>query len=111
MSARIQSWFPFNIQVCLNGREWLAREMDRVGIDYERKENCFVWVEDLQAAQELMHQQLKINWRRELDRIAERLNPVHREIFKELPLRYYWSTRASEWATDVMFNSQPELGA
>ena len=25
MNARIQTWFPFNVQVCLNGREWLAR--------------------------------------------------------------------------------------
>ena len=24
MNARIQSWLPFPIQVCLNGREWLA---------------------------------------------------------------------------------------
>src|ERR1700750_3367668 len=32
MSARIQSWFPFSIQICLNGREWLARQMDGKGI-------------------------------------------------------------------------------
>jgi hypothetical protein len=31
MHARIQSWFPFSIQVCLNGREGLARQMDRQG--------------------------------------------------------------------------------
>ncbi len=24
LNARIQTWFPFNIQICLNGREWLA---------------------------------------------------------------------------------------
>src|SRR3990172_11715182 len=30
MNARIQTWFPFNIQICLNGREWLARQMDLV---------------------------------------------------------------------------------
>jgi hypothetical protein len=29
MNARIQTWFPFTVQVCLNGREWLARQMDR----------------------------------------------------------------------------------
>jgi hypothetical protein len=27
MNARIQTWFPFNVQVCLNGREWLARQL------------------------------------------------------------------------------------
>ena len=29
MHARIQTWFPFSIQVCLNGREWLAQTMER----------------------------------------------------------------------------------
>ena len=29
MHARIQTWFPFYIHVCINGREWLARRMDR----------------------------------------------------------------------------------
>ena len=29
MHARIQTWFPFRIYVCLNGREWLARQMDQ----------------------------------------------------------------------------------
>jgi hypothetical protein len=28
MHARIQTWFPFAIQICLNGREWLARAMN-----------------------------------------------------------------------------------
>jgi|SRR5438477_3781626 len=32
MYARIQTWFPFNIQVGLNGREWLARQMDQAGL-------------------------------------------------------------------------------
>ena len=25
MNVRIQTWFPFRTQVCINGREWLAR--------------------------------------------------------------------------------------
>jgi hypothetical protein len=36
MSARVQSWFPFSLQVCMNGREWLARRMDEKGISYTR---------------------------------------------------------------------------
>lgn len=109
MNARIQSWFPFNVQVCINGREWLSREMDRSGISYERSENCFTWIQDLPAAQELMRQQLRVNWKKELDRIAALLNPIHKQIFRNFPLNYYWSTRASEWATDVIFHKQSEL--
>ena len=29
MSARLQTWFPFNVQICLNGREWAARQLPR----------------------------------------------------------------------------------
>src|SRR5207247_8457400 len=33
LNARIQTWFPFSKQVCMNGREWLARQMGRVEND------------------------------------------------------------------------------
>ena len=46
MNARIQTWFPFPIQICLNGREWLGRQMDREGIKYAAAGNCFPWIED-----------------------------------------------------------------
>jgi hypothetical protein len=36
MNARIQSWLPFSIQVCINGREWLAPMLDKNGIGYGR---------------------------------------------------------------------------
>src|SRR5260221_4932778 len=53
MNARIQTWFPFRIQMCLNGREWLARQMDQAGMQYQRADNCFPLVEDFDAAQAL----------------------------------------------------------
>jgi hypothetical protein len=40
MSARLQTWFPFQVQI-YNGREWLARQMTGAGILYVRQENCF----------------------------------------------------------------------
>lgn len=62
MYARIQTWFPFHIQVGVNGREWLAQQMDREALPYRRQGNCFVWIEDYARAQELMKQQLETNW-------------------------------------------------
>ena len=41
LNARIQTWFPFSIQICLNGREWLAQQMDQAGLAYARHDNCF----------------------------------------------------------------------
>src|SRR5208283_5116097 len=57
MHVRVQSWFPFTVDVCLNGREWLARQMDRAGLKYVQKDNCFTWVEDPAQAQRLLDQQ------------------------------------------------------
>ena len=42
MSVRLQTWFPFNVQLCLNGREWLACQLREAGSsDFKRHENCF----------------------------------------------------------------------
>ena len=62
MSVRLQSWFPFTVHLYLNGREWLARQMDRAGIGYRRQDNCFTWVEKVAKAQDLFQEQLKTNW-------------------------------------------------
>lgn len=110
MNARIQTWFPFNIQICINGREWLARQLERKGrSDFKRVDNCFTWLGDPKLAQRLMDKQLTTDWPRALDDIARRLNPQHRTIFKSSPMDYYWSVYQSEWATDVMFKNPRAL--
>ena len=75
MNARIQTWFPFPVQICLNGREWLARQMDAAGLEYVRQDNCSPWIADWRKAQRLMDRQLKANWPRLLDRVARQLYP------------------------------------
>src|SRR6266542_5188601 len=62
MHVRVQSWFPFSVTVCLNGREWLARQMDQAGISYQQSDNCFLSVADPARAQELLDQQLHPDW-------------------------------------------------
>lgn len=109
MNARIQTWFPFNIQICINGREWLARQMDEAGLEYRRMDNCFPWVSDPIRAQLLMEQQLRSSWPELLDGVARALNPVHDEMFANFSSDYYWSTFQSEWATDIMFRDPETL--
>ena len=91
MHARIQSWLPFTIQICMNGREWLARTMDRAGLSYRRRDNCFVQLEDTAKAQALMNQQVHFAWTSALDRFARLLNPAHPKCSKTLP----WTTTGS----------------
>jgi hypothetical protein len=109
MSARIQTWFPFRIQICLNGREWLARSMDAAGLRYVRRDNCFTWLKHPARAQHLMDQQLRSDWPVLLSEIARSLNPLHATMFAAFPMQYYWSTYQSEWATDVMFRDRATL--
>ena len=103
MHARIQTWFPFHVQVCLNGREWLARQMDRERLRYVRQDNCFPWLKDHERAQQLLDQQLTVHWPEPLQSIAEQLNPIHEAIFQKYPSSYYWTCFQSEWATDILF--------
>jgi hypothetical protein len=109
MHARIQSWFPFTVRVCLNGREWLSRQMDKAAIRYQRLENCFPWLENTSRAQALMDEQLKTDWPCMLSQVAKRLNPSHKQILAPFEEPYYWSTYQSEWATDIMFKSPEAL--
>jgi|ETNmetMinimDraft_15_1059895.scaffolds.fasta_scaffold11704_1 hypothetical protein len=109
--ARIQTWFPFSIQVCLNGRRWLARTMEGIGLSYRQHENSFSWIEDFHKAQWLMDGLLRVNWPRFLDGIAQRLNPAAAAMFEAFPVSYYWSAHQTEWATDVAFRSQAALAA
>jgi len=109
MNARIQTWFPFPIQICLNGREWLSRQMDAAGLAYARADNCFPWIEQFERAQALMEEQREVHWVDVLDSIARELNPIHAEIFRAHKVRYYWSTYQSEWATDIVFKDPSVL--
>ncbi len=103
MNARIQTWFPFNIQICLNGREWLSRDLAKKGSAFKRADNAFTWLEDAPLAQRLMDKQLETDWPGALSRIARSMNPLHRKIFEPYPMDYYWSAYQTEWATDLLF--------
>jgi hypothetical protein len=111
MSARIQTWFPFNIQICLNGREWLCRQMDRAGLSYQQRDNCFTRIEHVDHAQKLLNSQLETSWPTMLNEFAQKLNPAHTSIFGDNPQEYYWCLHQSEWATDVMFRDSRSLAA
>jgi hypothetical protein len=112
MHVRLQSWFPFNLHLCLNGREWLARQLDAAQLGYRRRGNCFVWLEDVAATQHLCDQQLHTAWEPLLNTFVPQVNPAHDALrFAGDPLRYYWSVEQSEWASDVLFKDAARLDA
>ena len=108
-NARIQTWFPFPIQICLNGREWLSRQMDREGLKYRRMENCFTWLENYPRAQELMDTQPRFDWLPRLEEISQELHPIQEELFQRFSANYYWGCHQSEWASDLVFRDGKQL--
>ena len=80
MHIRVQTWFPFSLDVCLNGRQWLARQMDQAGIGYQQRDNCFIWIEDYARAQKLMDQQLSSNWAALMNSFLALAHPLAAEI-------------------------------
>jgi hypothetical protein len=109
MHVRVATWLPFGIAVCLNGREYLARRMSKAGIAFEQRDNCFVWIEDLPRAQQMMRDLEKRRWERWLKTLSVRVNPLLGPD-SGLDLHpYYWSICESEYATDVMFRDAPAL--
>jgi hypothetical protein len=106
MHVRLSTWLPFGIQVCLNGREYLARRMSKAGIGFEQRDNCFVRIDDLPRAQRMMHDLENRKWERTLTALARRVNPLPGKLNL---FGYYWSLRESEYATDVMFKDAASL--
>ncbi|HZY04362.1 MAG TPA: hypothetical protein VFF02_12775 [Anaeromyxobacteraceae bacterium] len=111
LHVRLQTWLPFDLQLCLNGREWLARQLDKAGIAYERWENCFLRLADPARAQRLMDRLLKKRWAAVLDRYARRCHPLLRRGQVLADQRYYWTLRQAEYATDLMFRDAASLAA
>lgn len=108
--VRIQSWLPFTVHICVNGREWLCRKLQQDGIPFLRSDNCLLRVADLAAAQKLLNAQPWAPWTRILNGLVKRSCPA----LLELPLSdrqhpFYWSADETEWATDLMFRSPEAL--
>lgn len=112
MHVRLQTWFPFTMQVCLNGREWLARDLTKAGIGFLRHDNCIYHADDLVAAQRLLDDQLKVSWTTVLGDLARQVHPAHEGIFANCPAHardYYWTVAESEWASDILFRDPAEV--
>ena len=107
--VRLQTWFPFTIQIYVNGHEWLARQLDRKGIRYCRLDNAFHWIEKPEQAQRIAERFSRKKWPGILMKLARNVNPLLHDILH--PMRYYWVTDQVEYATDLMFTSPSALQA
>jgi hypothetical protein len=82
--------------------------MQREGIAYEQKDNCFTQIRDLARAQALMDRLVTLPWAKLLNRWAQAVNPWLAARARPRLRSYYWTVREGEYATDLMFRT-PEV--
>ena len=105
---RLTTWFPFTIQVYVNGHSWLAQEMLRRRLGFNLQDNAFTALDDPEAVQKLADSFVELKWTKILDRLARQVNPLMFERWFR-GLCYYWVIDQAEFSTDLIFTSREAL--
>src|SRR5918995_4611238 len=109
MHVRLQTWAPYEIQVYVNGREWLARQLDAAGIGYRRSDNKITAVDDLAAVAALCQRFAHTDWPPFLERQATLVNPLLPAITHAGFSGYWWVIDQCEYASDILFTERAAL--
>src|SRR5205814_1197353 len=105
--VKLQTWFPMQVQVYVNGHEWLERKLRAHGISFTKQDNVFLRIADAHRAQKLADRFTALNWPRILERYARYVNPLLKNLLQGY--QHYWVTSQSEYATDILFKSSADL--
>lgn len=109
MYLKIQTWFPYNVQIYINGREYLSKLFHKNAIKYEMYNNSFLYISDFDKAQELANGILNKKISDSFDRLIKQINPYLTKIEKIFSHGYYWCIDQCEFATDINFKSCEDL--
>jgi hypothetical protein len=84
------SYFPYNAKVCLNGHEYLKRQLEKRGVDFEPLDNGVLSCSDQKRAQ------------RVADALgADKIDRLVRKWFKKLPHPFPSKDRAAGFLYDI----------
>lgn len=111
MFLKIQTWFPYNVQIYLNGREYLSRLLKDEGISYSMYNNSFSYLEDFEKAQELADGVLDKKLSHSFDGMVKKINCLLPHIEEVFHHSYYWCIDQCEFAADINFKSREELSS
>jgi hypothetical protein len=103
MSIRLQTWAPYEVQIAMNGREWLKRQLDKSGCGYILEGNKFLDVADYELAQRLLDSQLDTQWVETLSGFIPAVFPSMQSLLGD-EMSYTWTVWQSEWAKDYIFH-------
>jgi hypothetical protein len=97
----------FRIQIYVNGHDWLARKLERSGVEFVKADNVFLRIADLPRAQAFSDRFTSLPWVRLLAGYARRVNPLLGKLLK--PMEYYWCTAQAEYSADILFKGREPL--
>ena len=105
--VRLQTWAPFTLQVYVNGHDWLAQQLVRLGLGFVLQHNAFTQLDDPVKAQRQAARFARLDWTKILGRYGRLVNPL---LKKELACyRVRWVVEQAEFATDLVFQSPTAL--
>lgn len=109
MYLKIQTWFPYNVQIYINGREYCSKLFDKNNIKYEMYNNSFSYIEDFDKAQRLADSILNKKISDSFDGLIKEINNLLPNIESIFSHSYYWCIDQCEFATDINFKSHKDL--
>jgi hypothetical protein len=106
---RVQTYFPFKVQVYCNGHEKLALDMQKAKIEYTKADNCFSWITNVNKAQELADKINISSFHSKLDYWTNEYVPILKRLSQMWIMKYHWSIKQVEYSTDIIFQSEERL--
>lgn len=107
--VRIETWFPFTVQIYVNGHDWLAQQLAKKRAAFVQHDNCFTALDDPAAAQREADRFFHLAWKSRLHRWAKQVNPLLKEVPWLRGMEYRWVIDQFEYSTDVLFRSRRHL--
>lgn len=109
MHVRIQTWAPYSVQIYINGREWMCKQLQQIGVVFERSDNKIVSLSDFAATDELARKFNHTDWPSFLIRQVAMVNPLLPAIAASGFDGYWFGIDQAELATDILFKSRADL--
>lgn len=102
---RVPTWLPFRLQFYCNGHSWLARELQKAGIQFALEDNALVRISDWKRAQQLSDGFEIKQWHADLNALAKTYVP----FLDRFASGYHWSLMQVEYSWDIVWDKAENL--
>ena len=109
MHIKIQSWFPFMVQIYINGHEWLKQQLIDENIPFKMYNNSFSYIENISKAQEIADKLVDSKISDKFDAMIKEINNFLPTIEKTFSHGYYWCLAECEYSTDIIHDSRESI--